>query len=112
MEHDEVVSLLQVISVYDSRKLDVATISAWKESARRARWTTEAALDAVHEHFAHSTEYLRPGHITNRIRAPKRQPSPAADVLALNVAPPASKSHRADIMARIRSFADRKAVRD
>ena len=110
MTHDEVVQLLQVISTYDSRKLDGLTVAAWKESAVRARWDFRAALEAVHEHYSKSTAWLMPGHVTEQMRARARQPAPASDLLGLPSSPPASVERRAELMAQIRALADGKAV--
>lgn len=73
----EVKIVLAAAMSYDNRKLPgVANRAAWAESARRASWTLEAAVEAVHQHYATSTEFLMPGHITALIRAERRQPAP------------------------------------
>lgn len=110
MTHDEVVHLLQIVSTYDSRKLDHLTVAAWKEAASRARWTSDAALEAVHEHYSKSTAWLMPGHVTELVRAGKRHPAPVDEVLSIAAAPPASPERRAELMAQIRKLADSKAV--
>lgn len=111
MTHDEIVELLQVISAYDSRKIDGPTVAAWKESASRGRWKAVDAFDAVHSHFAKSTAWLMPGHVSELIRAGKRHPAPVAEVLALDRGAPASEETRARLMAEIRKLADSKAVK-
>lgn len=75
MTHPEIVRLLQVITVYDGRDRGADDARAWQESADRARWTFGEALNAVHEHFAHATGedwWIKPGHITERIRTGRR----------------------------------------
>src|SRR6266536_2252130 len=54
---------------YDNRRPGDANIAAWMEAAHRGRWTFDAALDAIHAHYAENTDPLMPGHITTRIRA-------------------------------------------
>lgn len=110
MNRDEVVNLLQAICVYDGRKLDGLVVAAWTESATRARWTFADALEAVHEHYAKSTAWLMPGHVTELIRAAKRQPAPVEELRALDAPPPASPERRAELMEQIRKLADRKSV--
>lgn len=110
MTHDEIVEILQIMSAYDSRKIDGPSIAAWKEAAVRARWDSRDALNAIHEHYARSTSWLMPGHVTESIRASKRHPAPASEVLELASAPPASAEKRAALMAEIRALADSKRV--
>lgn len=110
MNRDEVVNLLQAICVYDGRKLDALVVAAWTEAATRGRWTFPDALEAVHEHYAKSTAWLMPGHVTELIRAAKRQPAPIAELRALDAPPPASDERRAEVMELVRKLADRKSV--
>lgn len=110
MERDDVVKLLQLIAVYDGRKIDTLVVRVWTESAARGRWTLDEAVDAVHQHNAMSTDWLKPGHITGAIHAKRRLPAPAAEVLALAGASPASPERRAEVMAMVRAIADAKAV--
>lgn len=69
MTHDDIVDLLSVISAYDNRNPSHAAVLAWGKSAELGRWTITEALTAVHAHFASSTAFLMPAHITERIRA-------------------------------------------
>jgi hypothetical protein len=110
MNRDQVVQLLQVVTAYDNRKLDQVLVAAWNESATRGHWEFEPALNAVHDHYAGSTAWIMPGHVTERIKAKSRQPAPAAEVLELDK-PIASPERRAELMAEIRKIADRKAVK-
>lgn len=110
MERDDVVNLLQTVAVYDGRKLDALVVAAWSEAASRARWTHAEALEAVHEHYSKSTAWLMPGHVTELLRASRRQPAPAGEVLALAGVDPASEERRAEVMAMVRQLADRKVV--
>lgn len=74
MTEDDVIDLLSVITAYDKRNTGASEINAWAEAARRGRWTLHEAVEAVHEHFASSTEYLMPGHVNQRLRAARSQP--------------------------------------
>lgn len=113
MTRDQIIDLLKVASAYDSRKPDSAQILAWSEAAGRAGWRFGNALNAIHEHYANSTDRIMPGHVTALIRATSARPSdtPVAEVLALPAAPPASAERRAELMAQVREIADRKAMR-
>jgi hypothetical protein len=111
MNRDEIIELLQVIHAYDNRKIDGITVAAWSESARRARWTVREATEAVHEHFANTPgTWLMPGHVTERVRASRRQPAPIDELRALEPAPPASPEKRAAVMDMVRQLAERKSV--
>lgn len=107
MNHDDIVTLLQTVQAYDNRNLDRITIMAWSEAAARAGWTIEKAGEAVHEHFSKSTAWLMPGHVTEAIRRPLRQPANAREVLAIGGPPPASAAARA---AAVEAF--RQAIED
>lgn len=109
MNHDEVIELLQVIQSYDNRSTSPLTIATWHEAAQRGRWTRAAALEAVHEHYATSTDWLMPGHVTTMVRAAMRQPAPAAEVLALDK-PIASDDVRRKAMAEIAKLAESKRI--
>lgn len=77
---DEVKFLLAHAMAYDNRKTPGdANLASWLEASRRANWTLPAALDALHEHYARSPEFLMPGHITELIRADRRHPAPLRD---------------------------------
>ncbi|WP_280331526.1 hypothetical protein [Nocardia wallacei] len=69
MNRDEVISLLMAASLYDDREPSESLIAAWAEAAHRAGWTHQDAIAAVHEHYAHNTDRIMPGHITQLIRA-------------------------------------------
>lgn len=68
----QVRALLAAAMSYDNRKPGNANVAAWTEAATRGRWTFDAALDAIHAHYAASTDFLMPGHITQRIKAEVR----------------------------------------
>ncbi|QMU19331.1 hypothetical protein [Gordonia rubripertincta] len=110
MNRNEVVDLLTAASAYDRRTIGEGDVRAWSEAATRAGWTFEKALDALHDHFASTSKWLMPGHITERIRLSTRQPAPANEVLSLSAAPPASAERRAELMAEIRKLADKKSI--
>lgn len=89
MTETEVRALLVAAMAYDNRKPGDATVMAWLEAATRARWTFQAALDALHAHYAESGDWVMPGHITARIRASRSEPAPAREALELPAGPPA-----------------------
>lgn len=96
----EIVDLLTYIVAYDRRTTGRADVIAWHDAATRAHWTTTEAQEAVKIHFAHSTEWLMPGHITQIIKTNRRQP-PHQNRLALTT-PPATTQNRTDAMNQIR----------
>lgn len=98
LSDEQIRALLAACMAYDNRKPGQANIAAWREAAHRARWRFKEALEAIHEHYATSTEFLMPGHITARLRANARHPEPYA---ALPPACPASEDTRRRVMAII-----------
>jgi hypothetical protein len=121
MTEDEVRLVLATAMAYDNRKPGKAALLAWTEAANRAGWTLEEAQDAVKEHYATSTAFLMPGHITLLIdarRNPARPSLPADSVPVKNVlpavqAPPASDEARAAakaLLARYPKFASTVAL--
>lgn len=109
MNEAEVRALLAVAVAYDNRKPGEANIAAWLEAADRGRWTFEAAVEAIHEHYARSTEFLMPGHITAAVRARVQRPAPVSDAVAhLEGARPASDEKRREAMEEMfGKYADR-----
>lgn len=102
MTETEVRALLAAAVAYDNRRPSKANITAWEEAANRARWTFQAALDAIHDHYAESTAFLMPGHVTARIAENRERagtwPPPYA---ALPAAAPADDTTRRRIMAMV-----------
>lgn len=98
MNENHIKQLLAVAMAYDNRRPGEANIAAWLEASIRGRWTFDAALDAIHTHYAENTDFLMPGHITTRIRAAYRQPP---RLVALPAAEPASDATRERVMATI-----------
>lgn len=83
MTRDQVIDLLMVIRAYDNRTVDEMAIRAYEESARRASWEAVDAQEAAIEHFTNVPDkWLMPAHITDRIRANRRQPAPVAEIEA------------------------------
>jgi hypothetical protein len=68
----EIAKLLGLIAGFDRRTTGPADDLAWLAVAEAAGWTYPLAERAVVEHFAHSTEWLKPAHITQRIDEAKR----------------------------------------
>lgn len=87
MTTDDVVDLLSAITAYDNRNASPANVLAWAKAAELGRWTLPEALDAVHEHFATSTDFLMPAHITARVRATRQDRALRAEQAALEAAP-------------------------
>jgi hypothetical protein len=83
---NQVRALLAAAMAYDNRKPGAANIAAWTEAAHRGRWPFHDALEAIHEHYARSTDFLMPGHITERLRAERRQPAPVREILSPQLA--------------------------
>lgn len=110
MTEDEVRALLAVAMAYDNRKPGEANIAAWLEAANRGRWTFDGALEAIHQHYATSTDFLMPAHVSAAFRAKARQPTPFAE---LEASAPASKAHAERMSTLIRdTFAMPKATDD
>lgn len=87
MTEREIRAVYAVAMAYDNRRLSEANITAWWEQARRNRWTFDEAREAVHEHFATSTDFLMPAHITAIIRNRRSKPESAAAVRELPATP-------------------------
>lgn len=86
---DEVRALWVVIMSFDHRpNLGQLDLAAWSAASDLGRWTLGEARDAVVAHFTHETDYLKPGHITQRIKH-KRQTLPRPGELQIEQAPPA-----------------------
>lgn len=100
----EIKHLLAAVMAYDNRKPGQAAVLAWMEASARARWTFVEALEAVHQHYAESTEFLMPAHITRIIRNGRRADG---ERLALPPATPASDEVRSSAMAAAREVFSR-----
>lgn len=101
MNDDDVVNLLTTMATYDGRKPSEAAILAWTEAATRGRWTFPEALDAVHEHYRHHTDWLMPAHVTQTIRDRRQYAAPRATRPALPAGEHADQTTRAAAMAEI-----------
>jgi hypothetical protein len=88
---DQIRALLTAAMSYDNRRPGELNVAAWREASTRAGWTFEAAVEAIHDHYARSTDFLMPGHITARISAGHGQPP---RYVALPATQPASDEHR------------------
>lgn len=99
MNESEVRALLAAAMAYDNRRPGDANIAAWLEAANRGRWTFNGALEAIHQHYATSTDFLMPGHVTAVFKAKARQPKPFAE---LEAAQPANPEHAERMSALIR----------
>jgi len=92
MNNGEVIDVLSVITAYDGRNAGAAELNVWAEAAKRGRWRFADAVDAVHEHYAESTAWLMPGHVTERIRR-KRADPPRSNALPQATPRPAADAH-------------------
>ena len=72
MTEEEVRKLLAICVAYDNRRPSEANIAAWAEASRRAHWDFDAACDAIHQHYATSTDFLMPGHVTKTLEAQRK----------------------------------------
>lgn len=108
MTDDQIVDLLTVISSYDKRVPDAAAVIGWSESARRARWTYAEALEAVHEHFAFSPDYLKQAHLTALIAQARQASGGRRDSMTVREALPAPLRPPAE-PERVRGLVDQVA---
>jgi len=99
---NEVRALLAAAVAWDNRRPSAANIAAWCEAAKRGDWTFAEALDAIHAHNTENPDFLKPAHITQRIREQRATntgwPPPYA---ALPPAGPADDTTRRRIMAMV-----------
>jgi hypothetical protein len=97
----EIRQLLAAAMAYDNRRPAKAAVLAWTEASVRAGWTFDAALDALHAHYAESTAFLMPGHITERLRSRRDTDMPPPYQPALLAAAPADETTRNRIMTMV-----------
>jgi hypothetical protein len=69
---NDVIQLLQIAGSYDGRKASEAAIHAWSDAAGRVRWTYDEAAEAIKAHYADSTDFIMPAHVTKRIKATRQ----------------------------------------
>lgn len=98
MTKAEVAKLLAIVQAFDRRTVGEADVTAWHEVARLAGWRPEHAFRAVTEHFSSGGEWLTPGHVTDRIRAARRDIS--RRIFTRDITPPAELG--ADLQAELR----------
>lgn len=109
MTEQEIKQLLALAMSYDNRRPGEANVAAWSEAADRGRWTFDAAVEAIHEHYVRSPDFIMPAHITAFVRSKMRQPGPVSDAVAhLEGARPASDETRRQAMEEMfGDYADR-----
>lgn len=109
MTQDEVIDLLSIITAYDKRSTGEGEIHAWSDAAQRGRWTFADAAEAVKAHYAESTQWLMPGHVTDRIKVQRRDRPPP------HALPPSRRSfqqeHKDSCVAWVRDRLDENASR-
>lgn len=93
LTREEAVSLLAAASVYDSRKPNPDAVLAWVKASEVGRWTFRDALDALHEHYAKSRDFLMPAHVYAIVQARRTAPPRPGDVPELPGPPPADREH-------------------
>jgi hypothetical protein len=86
---------------YDNRKGSEANITAWTEQAERNRWTFDEAREAIHEHYATSTEFLMPAHITAIVRRGRNHPPTVDQARELPPAPPADPQRIREVVTEL-----------
>lgn len=102
MPEAHVRALLAVAMSYDNRRPGEANLMAWAEAAERGRWTFESAREAIHAHYARSTEFLMPAHITAALRAQRSAP-PVFEAPLIEGAGPADPERVRSIVAEVSS---------
>ncbi|OAZ40924.1 hypothetical protein A9Z40_03000 [Microbacterium arborescens] len=75
MTGNELAVLLARIQVLDNRQVDELTLQAWEPLMEGLAYAD--AVAAVNAHFRESTEYLKPAHIVQRVRASRLAALPA-----------------------------------
>lgn len=96
-------ALLAAAMSYDNRRQPgQANVTAWCDSAARARWTFDAALEAIKAHYTEESVFVMPGHVTARIRK-MRQAQPPVQRLAIE-APPAEPERIRSIIGSLAKF--------
>jgi hypothetical protein len=73
MTPDDISKLVSLIVGFDRRTSGQHDDIAWTLAAQAGNWTLPLASRAVVEHYTHSTEWLMPAHITNRIIEVRRR---------------------------------------
>ena len=103
MNHSDIARLLAIVAGHNQRTVGDADVLTWHDAATLARWTYPEAERAIRQHYATSTErWIMPGHVTELIRAERRQPA-RHQRRALRGGPlPASDATRTAAMAEIR----------
>lgn len=80
MTHNEIVKLLQIAAAYDNRTANEGAVHAWTDASVRERWTYQDAAEAIKAHYAESTTYLMPGHVTQRIKSVRQDAAMRAPI--------------------------------
>lgn len=76
INHKEAADLLDYAASYDNRKPNPKAVQSWVDAARRGRWSFDEGVEAVRDHYARTTAFLMPGHITEAVRAKRNAPQP------------------------------------
>jgi hypothetical protein len=80
---DSIVEVLEVAQRHDSRNIDSTMVDTWLKAARLARWpSTDLVKAAVDYHYAHQTERIMPGHVTQLLRSTRSGPASVSELRA------------------------------
>lgn len=74
MTQDEIIKLLQLAAAHDRRTIGQADVAVWTDASQRGRWTFGEACEAINGHNHDRPDaWLKPGHVTERIRAARQE---------------------------------------
>lgn len=91
--------VLAVVVAYDNREITEAVVAAWLAAAQDARWTRDEAVIAVRQHYANTTEWIMPAHVTERVRAARQDRAMRADAERDRVVDPTVAARVRDLCA-------------
>ncbi|MGP6175391.1 hypothetical protein [Corynebacterium sp. A21] len=103
MTREEVTLFLAQIQAVDNRTITAETVTAWHDAATRQKWTMDYAVEGMRRHFSESTDWLMPGHITQRIRTIRRDQQPPLKALPAAPESASDRAMRDKVMARYRN---------
>lgn len=102
ISHAEAADLLDFAASYDGRKPNPKAVQSWVDASARGRWGFDDAVDAVRQHYATTTVWLMPGHITEAMRQRRAQPPPITEQrTAIAGSPPADPATITSAIAEV-----------
>ncbi|WIX76001.1 hypothetical protein QRX50_31575 [Amycolatopsis carbonis] len=69
MSTHEAARVMALLTAYDNRNAGEGSIFAWSEASRRAGWSFDEAIEAVHTHYAETRQFMMPADVTRIVRA-------------------------------------------